>query len=299
MARRDARLLAAGAALAWTVLGPLAARAQDPADIPPQQGVHPSSFRGVEILQNRAYWAHSAPARPFVSAVFEGGALYFRPNLAIGYGRPHWSWIGVDGYANLTSTGGAEYIGLRAVLPALDVRAGTRYVFPLDRYFLPPADTYTRDDTERKLGPRSRYIAGEIDLAGAIPLLGGSLFGVATGYAVLGVPDGYYVYEEALHAVIAPPFLWRVRLGFMGELDRYGDLRIGAAGEILGNPGRGTAVGRAGPLLSVSLTHHLDAVGALMIVTASPDTLGLLGADLGQLSLRYKWATGERWPEFP
>jgi len=36
-----------------------------------------------------------------------------------------------------------------------------------------------------------------------------------------------------------------------------------------------------------------------MIVAYSPDTLGLIGADLGQLGLRYRWATGDRFPEFP
>jgi hypothetical protein len=52
-------------------------------------------------------------------------------------------------------------------------------------------------------------------------------------------------------------------------------------------------------VLTLSLTHHLDAIGAVMIVAASPDQLGLLGADLGQLGLRYRWSTGDRWPEFP
>ncbi len=130
-------------------------------------------------------------------------------------------------------------------------------------------------------------------------MLGGSLFGVATGYAVLGTPRGFYLYEEALHAVMKPPYLYRARLGYMAEMDRFGELRLGAAAEVLGNPGRDSLVVRIGPVLAVSLTHHLDAVGTVMVVAATPDQLGLLGADLGQLGLRYRWATGDRWPEFP
>jgi len=36
-----------------------------------------------------------------------------------------------------------------------------------------------------------------------------------------------------------------------------------------------------------------------MVVAVSPDELGLVGADLGQLGLRYRWASNDRWPDFP
>lgn len=300
-ARRGAvrRLYALAAALAAAALAPAAARAQDPADLPPPQGDQPTSIRGIDLLQKRSYWEGSAAARPFVSAVMEFGALYFRPNLAIGYGRPHWSWIGVEGYSGVSTSGGSDYVGVRVALPQLEIRGGARYAFPLAQYLLLPREEYMREDTELKLGPRSRYVSAEVEIAGSIPFLGGSLFGVATGYAIVGTQDGYYVYEEALHTVINPPFLYRARLGYLGQLDAYGELRLGAAAEILGNPGRDSTLVRLGPVVSVTLTHHLDAIGAVMIVAASPDQLGLLGADLGQLGLRYKWSTGDRWPDFP
>ncbi|WP_438026812.1 hypothetical protein [Sorangium sp. So ce233] len=298
MARRRA-LAAALAVAAAPVLVPAAAVAQDPADLPPPASDPPALSSGVDLLQKRSYWARSAAARPFVSAVLELGVIYFRPSLALGVGRPHWSWIGIEGYSSVSPSGGAEYVGLRAALPSLEIRGGARYAFSTTQYFLEPRASYTRRDTELMLGPRSRYIAGELEVSGSIPLLGGSLFGVATGYAVLGTPEGYYLYEEALHAVMKPPYLYRARLGYMAEMDRFGELRLGAAAEVLGNPGRESVVVRIGPLLAVSLTHHLDAVGAVMVVAATPDRLGLLGADLGQLGLRYRWATGDRWPEFP
>ena len=30
-----------------------------------------------------------------------------------------------------------------------------------------------------------------------------------------------------------------------------------------------------------------------------PDTLGLMGGQIGELGFRYRWATGDRWPEVP
>ncbi|XYH98857.1 hypothetical protein ACMHYB_03580 [Sorangium sp. So ce1128] len=295
MARR--RPLAAAAALAFLV--PAGARAQDPADLPPPASDPPPVTSGVDLLQKRSYWARSAGARPFVSAVLELGVIYYRPSLALGVGKPHWSWLGLEGYASVSPSGGAEYVGFRAALPRLEIRGGARYAFSTSQYFLQPRASYTRRETELMQGHKSRYIAGEIEVSGSIPLLGGSLFGVATGYAVLGAPEGYYLYEEALHTVMKPPYLYRARLGYMGEVDRYGELRLGAAAEVLGNPGRDSLIVRIGPVLAVSLTHHLDAVGTVMVVAATPDRLGLLGADLGQLGLRYRWATGDRWPEFP
>lgn len=293
------RTFAAWAALAVVLVGAADARAQDPADLPAPTSDPLTASSGVELLQKRSYWALSARPRPFVSALIEGGSLYFRPNLAIGYGRPHWSWLGIEGYASISPSGGAEYLGVRAALPRFEVRGGARYAFSATQFFLQPRERYTREDTELEQGPQSRYLAMEIEVSGSIPLLGGSLFGVASGYATLDTPEGFYLYEEALHAVIKPPFLYRARLGFIGEIDRYGELRLGAAAEVLGNPGRDSTILRLGPVLSVALTHHLDVIGTVMVVAATPDTLGLLGADLGQLGLRYRWATGDRWPEFP
>lgn len=291
--------MAAAALAAGALLASGAARAQDPADLPPPSGDQPTAARGLDLVTKRAFWARSADPRPFVSAMLEAGVIYFRPNIAIGWGRPHWSWIGLEGYSSVATSGGVEYVGVRAALAAFEIRGGVRYAFPVGQYFLRPQGSYTRDDTERELGPPSRYAAGELEVSGSVPLLGGSLFAVASGYAIAGVPDGYYMFEEALHVVMEPPLLWRARLGFLGPIDQWGELRLGASAELIGNPGRGTFVWRLGPAVSVTLTHHLDAVGSLMVVAASPDTLGLLGADLGQLGLRYRWATGDRWPEFP
>ncbi len=56
---------------------------------------------------------------------------------------------------------------------------------------------------------------------------------------------------------------------------------------------------RVGPPVAVSLTHHLDAVAATAFSIESKDKIGLESAEIGQVSLRYRWATGDRWPQFP
>jgi hypothetical protein len=113
------------------------------------------------------------------------------------------------------------------------------------------------------------------------------------------VEDGYYVFEESMRVVMEPPLLWRGRLTYLIGLGDPETLRIGMLGEMLGNPGRDALFVRIGPALAVSLTHHLEAVAASAFVIASPDDIGLAGGDLGQIGLRYRWATGDLWPEFP
>lgn len=292
------RLAACALAVAF-VAAPATARAQEGADILSSTGDAPGISGGLDQAQKRPYWGYSGHARPFVSSVFEVGIFYLRPSLAVGWGKPHWSWIGVEGYTNLSPGGGAEYAGVRAASQYVDLRVGARYAFPAAQYFLPEEVSYTRDETEYKLGARSRYVAGEAELSGAVPAPFGSLFGVATGYVITGVPEGYAVYEEALHAVVEPPFVWRGRLGYLAAVGKEADMKVGLAGELIGSPARGTVVTRAGPVIGILLTHHLEAVGSLMIVLAGPDDLGLVGAELGALGLRYRWATGDRWPDFP
>ena len=272
--------------------------AQDPADLPPPQIVQPGLTGGLEQAQKRPFWGSGA-TRWFVAATMEAGFVYLRPQIALGYGKPHWSWVGIEGYSGVSTGGGVEYAGLRATTAFVDVRAGARYTYDIDQHFLLPQESYSRADSELRRGSQSRYVALEAEITGTVPLPQGSLFAVATGYAVVGVPPDYYVFEQSFHVIMAPPYVWRARLGYVASFGIDETLKVGAATEVIGIPGRDAFVVRAGPLLGVALTHHLEAVGAIMLVATSPDELGLRGAEFGQVGLRYKWAAGDRWPEFP
>src|SRR4051794_19942548 len=87
-----------------------------------------------------SYWQDGAP-RAFVSTRTEVGA-YVKAQFAVGYGKPHWMWIGIEGYPITTTAFGAGYLGLRAALPFLDLNLGARYTYSYYRSFLAPKDVY-------------------------------------------------------------------------------------------------------------------------------------------------------------
>jgi hypothetical protein len=271
------------------------ASAQDPTDSGPGSG---GSELVLDSAAARPYWSGGLP-RWFVSAQLEGGFFYIRNQMAVGYGKPHWRWIGLETQGRASGGNGSEYIGLRAALPEADLRVGARYVFATDQALLTPQDSFDRDDVRIPEVPQSRYLHLEAELTGSVPFLGGTLFGLAGVYRMSGVPEGYFVFDETLHVVVDPPWNWRLRGGHLLRFGAQGGLRIGVAAEVIGLPGRQEMVVRTGPQLAVILTHHLDAAASIMAVAWSPDSLALLGADIGQFGLRYRWATGDPFPEFP
>src|SRR5437870_5081213 len=88
--------------------------------IPTTVGTQPPTTRNPE--GKHPYW-QDAPSRPFVSAIFDAGIFFERPMLQAGYGRPHWRWIGVEGYSSFSLTSIAEYAGAHAAFSWIDVRA--------------------------------------------------------------------------------------------------------------------------------------------------------------------------------
>lgn len=294
--RLPRRLAAAGLALSAICLAP-SARAQDIADPPPPQSLGMALRQG--LTGALPFWRGSGPWRPFAAASLDAGVVFFRPTLQLGYGKPHWQWFGLEAYAAVNQSAGSEYVGIAGALPNVSARAGLRYDFPVNQRLLPRLPAYNREDLQHQQGPRSRYVVAEAEIAGAFMIPGGAVLGVLTGYAMPFVRDGYNVFEESLRVVVEPPFVWRGRLGYLYDVDSDGTMRIGMAAEVIHIIERGSVVVRSGPALSIRLTHHLDAIGAAMIVVESPDRLGLVGADFGQIGLRYRWATGDNWAEFP
>jgi hypothetical protein len=286
------RSLAAALALASSSAG-----AQDLADLPPPQGVGSVLVSGVGDAG--PYWRGSGPYRSFMAGTFDLGVVHYRPTLSVGWGKPHHEWLGADIGSAISLSSSRLYAGLRGVVPGLSAQIGTRYEAATSQHLLPPQEEYLREELETQLTPPSRYLSVESELIATVPFPGGNLLGVLSGYAILGELEGLYVFEENLKVVVAPPWLWRARLGYLAHVGWEGSLKIGGAAEVLHVPNRDALLIRAGPLVSAELTHHLEVVGGVMIVAASPDQLGVVGADLGQLGLRYRWASGDRFAEFP
>jgi hypothetical protein len=265
--------------------------AQQPLDID-SPTPSPPAPAGTEQAVVTRYWELGRP-RLFFGTTLEAGYAYARPRFTVGYGRPYWSWIGIETYPLVSLGGLGHYVGLGAALPGITARVGGRYSYPFSDHYLPPQATYTRIDVERARGPRADYLALEAELAATLPVLVGSAFAVVGGYRIELAPDGYYLYEESLRAVMKPPHIWRGRLGYLVGFGRDGGIRVGVASDVIGLPGRDEFIVRAGVLGSVLINSRLEAQVSLIPVIVSPDTLGLAGGDFGQLGVRFRWATGD------
>lgn len=290
MSRRSKRAWWCGAAIAWTVsAGVQLAGAVEtvgvdaPVSSPPATG-------GTEQAVVARYW-ELGRTRPFLAATVDAGLIYLRPRLMAGYGRPHWSWLGVEAAPSFGTGGAGYYSGIAAAFPWLYLRFGSRYFYPFSRHLLEPREVYERSDIDLVGGPVGDYLAYEAEAAGTLALGPGSAFAVATGMYIGLVPPDKYVYEDSLKVVAAPPWLWRGRVGYLLALGFNGALRIGVAGETIGLPGRDSFVIRGGLLASVLITSELEAQASLLPVLASPDSLGLAGSDFGTLGVRYRWGS--------
>jgi len=275
---------------AWLAAHSHWALAQEPLGIDPV-GATPPATAGSEQATTARYW-ELGRARPFFATTLEAGYAYVRPKFMLGYGLPYWRWIGLEAYPLVSLGSVGQYAGISGALPGVAARIGGRYSLPFSRSFLLPQDSYSRLDIDSLQGPTADYLALEAEVTGSIPVPAGSLIAVLTGYHVLLAPDGYFLYEDSLRAVMDPPWIWRARLGYLFAFLRDGALRIGPAADLIGLPGRGEFVVRGGVVASVGISAHLEAQASFIPVIVSPDTLGLAGGDFGQLGIRLRWATG-------
>lgn len=246
----------------------------------------------------RAYW-EAGRSRWFVAGAVDFAAVNYRPELNFGYGKPHFRWIGLELTPQLSLSGAQTFAGLRVVVPGISLRTGARYFVSADRRFLAPREIYTREQINFDVGPRAHYLALDGELSFELPLPVGAINTVAQIEWLGDVPDPYNVFDQQLRVVVDPPLAWRSRTAYTVDVGKYDTLRMGGLFEFVGVPKRDEVMIRVGPVVTVSLTHHLDAIAAAAFSIESKDEIGLESADFGQVSLRYRWATGDRWPEFP
>lgn len=285
------------ASLAALTLVARTASAQGIADLPPgAQATNPLT-EGIE--QTRPFWRGSGPTRAFFASTIDVGTIYMLPRAHFGYGKPHFRWIGGEIGSGISLGSVRTYAGIRGSMPGLDIRLGARYEHPLSQTYLPRQEAYDEEELDQPGLSRGAFLAAEAEVITAIGVPSGSIIGVVTGMHVSQVPEGLNLFETSTRVVMEPPWMWRMRLGYLYHLGWQGTMKLGVAGEVIHLVEREAFTVRAGPAISVALTHHLEALAAMMIVVHGPDTLGLAGADLGQLGLRYRWATGDAWAAFP
>jgi hypothetical protein len=234
----------------------------------------------------------AAPARTFVSTTIDVGFVYVRPRVALGYGKPFTSWVGIEANPIVTSGELAVYGGVRLELPYFDFRLGPRLFRAFDHTYLDDQPSFTRLELETANGPQATATTYEAEVDLSIPVGPGNIVGRGSISYVTGVPAGQDVFEETLHVIVRPPWVWRGRLGYAFRFGAYRQHSIGLIAEVLDVPMRDDGITvRAGPLLRFVLSRRVELRGSFVIPVVSPDSIGIVGGDFAELGVRYRWAS--------
>jgi hypothetical protein len=262
-----------------------------PLDPNPPLGIFPTPPDALMDPRMARSWG-ALPARTFVSTTIDVGFVYARPRLAVGYGRPFTSWIGVEANPIVTSSVLAGYAGVRLELPYVGLRVGPRYSFPFSHSYLADETHYTRLELETGNGTRATAVTYEAELDLAIPVGPGDIVGRGSVSYVTGVPDGENVFEETLHVIVRPPWVWRGRLGYAFRFGAYKQHSLGLIAEVLDVPRRDDSITlRVGPIVRFVLSRRVELRASFVVPVVSPDSIGIIGGDFAELGVRYRWAT--------
>ncbi len=260
-------------------------------DPKPPLGIFPTSDEALMDPRMARSWG-TMPPRKFVATTFDIGYLYARPRVSLGYGRPFTEWIGVDANPIGSQNGLGFYGGLRIEIPHLDLRVGPRYFSSFQHTYIAPKAHYQRLDLENSSGGTARTLTYEAELDLTFTLGPGRFTLRGSGSYITGVPEGQEVFEETLHIIVAPPVVWRARLGYMFSFGSRNQHSIGPAVDFLDVPKRDDSrTIRVGPILRLALSRRVDVRGSFIFTVVSPDRIGLAGGDFTELGIRYRWAS--------
>lgn len=285
-----------GVALAASFTIPASVRAAEPSgekfpDADAPLGVLPVPDDALIDPKMARSWG-ALPARPFVATTFDFGFVYARPRLSLGYGRPFTQWVGVDVNAVGQTSGLGAYGGFRLEIPHLDWRVGPRFFSSFEHTYLDRKPSYQRIDLERDVSKLARTVTWETELDLSLTLGPGALLLRGSASYVTGVPDGKDAFEETLHIIVTPPFVWRTRVAYVFLFGSHNQHSIGPAVDILDVPKRDDSLTvRVGPILRMQLSRRVDVRGSFIATVISPDRIGLRGGDFTELGLRYRWAS--------
>lgn len=250
----------------------------------------PSPFDSLVEPESKRSWAEGS-RRLFVGTTLDVGFLYLRPRVAVGYGKPHYAWIGVDGNPTIAGPGAGMYGGLRLSVPHFDLRVGARHFSAFQHAYLRPRTSYDRVQLEStELGSASIDTL-ETEVNADIPAGPGDVLLLASASYVSHVPDGQNVFEETLRVVVVPPWVVRGRVGYSVRFGAFDQISVGVVADVVTVPARRTAVVRVGPILRFALSRSFEIRGSFVPCIFSPDDLGLLDSDFTELGLRWRWAT--------
>ncbi len=236
-------------------------------------------------------WSEERP-RSFVAARIDAGFPFAQARLSGGYGKPHYTWGGVELGPLASPAAVAGFAGVRFEHPVIDIRSSLLYSVALSRSFLEPRNSYDRRDVDDRSGESARYPAWDSELRLTVPVAFGA---VISESELVWIPEqeGRFVYLDLLRVVAAPPWVARQRLGYEVPSSSVRGLRFAPVGEVVWLPERDDAlVVRAGLLIRFWLFRTLELRVDVLPVVASPDSLGALGGEPLRVALRWQWASG-------
>jgi hypothetical protein len=232
--------------------------------------------------------------RYFAASTVDAGYLYLRPRLSLGYGAPHYLWMGVDLNPIFSRQGVGGWAGVRFALPYVDVRAGARAFYAFQRSFLPgDIDSFDRAALETSGGDNAHYITMETELTTGIATKYGEITLLGSASRVTGFDDpDDYVYEDTLRTIVGSSLVWRTRAtyGFY-PIPSFHQFTLGPAVDVIGVPTRDEILVRAGVVTRIVFNRAFEVRGSFVPTFVSRDRLGLITSDFTELGIRWRWAS--------
>jgi hypothetical protein len=259
----------------------------------------PGSPGETEARPATPYWS-VGPSRPFISGRAHPGFGYARFDLAAGYGKPQWMWVGLDSAGILTPMYAAMQAGLHAKLVFVDLTLMLRRAYAFKHTFIPVSDTVRADDLNQPGRPSATSDVVDASLAGFIPFHRWLLTWELTYVCPLGLSSAVLLYEEIQRVVITNQGVVTSKVGPMVKLSSTRDLYVGVLAEHLSLVGRKDGlVIRIGPTLWAKLSKHWDLFGYFTLSVHGPDRLGAWEGMYGAGGFLYRFATGESLGRLP
>jgi len=254
----------------------------------------------AEAVAPPSVYRHFATAKPdfFIAGTVSVG-FSLRSIVAIGYGRPHWLFVGVQAESVVATTFAAEEAGLKLVAPIGELLAQGRRTASYTHRFLADAPALDHDALVSSPGPAATYDALELSLTLYVPTGPGLTYGAFWVDRLFRVPDGALVYDEVTRAAVKGPWVGSEQLAYLLAVDRAGRHAVGPIVEhVWSNRERGSVV-RLGLGYVAQFTAHTSFFAYATEPIVSPDSFGLWSAAGGMLELRYLWSSTDPRRTFP
>lgn len=236
-----------------------------------------------------------APSQWAVAGTLDLG-LSARSVASLGYGQPHWWWLGVDLRSTLSSTFAAQGVGLRWVLPLGEVGVQAKRMAPYEPRSPVHSRSYDSDHLTSDDG-NLEYDLLEAWLTAYAPLFGGVGYTCIWIDRVSGVAPGHALYEEVTRAVVAPPWAGSEQLAYLLPLTR--GHYAGPFMEHVWSSRQNGSVWRAGGGYYASFGPHTSLLAYVTVPFVTRDQLAFADGAGGSMTLSYAWSSTDPQPGWP